>query len=92
MAGNSFDEAIESETSGNLCNAYKAIVAITRDHHAYYAQKLYDSMRGIGTDDDALIRHVVGRSEVNGFWVKHHHARPNVHRDMFTVIRLHALP
>jgi len=65
FAGNTFYEAVEAETSGNLQTAYKAIIAITRDHQAYYAQKIYDSMRGIGTDDDALIRHIVGRSEVS---------------------------
>lgn len=37
---------------------------MTRDLHGYYAQKLYDSMRGIGTDDDLLIRTIVLRSEV----------------------------
>ena len=64
IAGNSFEEAIEAETSGNLQTAYKAIYYIATDHYGYYAQKLNDALRGIGTDDAALIRHVVGRSEV----------------------------
>ena len=64
IAGNSFEEAIDAETSGNLHDAYKAIYYMATDHYGYYAQKLNDALRGIGTDDAALIRHVVGRSEV----------------------------
>uniref|UniRef100_H2ZA48 Annexin n=1 Tax=Ciona savignyi TaxID=51511 RepID=H2ZA48_CIOSA len=65
IAGNSIEDAIDSETSGNLQTAYRAIVAMAKDHHAYYAQKLHDAMRGIGTDEDALTRHIVGRSEID---------------------------
>ncbi|CAK8672060.1 annexin A13-like [Clavelina lepadiformis] len=65
IAGNSFEDAIDAETSGNLHDAYKAIVYIAKDHFGYYAQKLNDALRGCGTDDDALIRHVVGRSEID---------------------------
>lgn len=65
IAGHSFEEAIEKETSGNLHDAYLAIAAIVRDHVAYYARKLHDAMRGAGTDEDALTRHIIGRSEID---------------------------
>jgi len=65
IAGNTLEEAIESETSGNLQTAYLAIVSIVQDHLAYYAKKLHDAMRGCGTDEDALTRHIVGRSEID---------------------------
>ena len=64
IAGNTIEEAIDGETSGNLHDAYMAIVDLVKDHHAYYAKKLHDAMRGVGTDEDALTRHIVGRSEV----------------------------
>lgn len=63
IAGNSIEEAIESETSGNLQKAYLAICSMTRNIWEYYAQKLHDAMRGLGTDEDALTRFIVVRSE-----------------------------
>ena len=71
IAGNSFREAVESETSGNLCDSYLTIIDIVEDHLAYYAKKLHEAMRGLGTDEDALTRVIVGRSEVglHGFFV-----------------------
>lgn len=65
ITGGSFKGAVEKETSGNLHDAYIAIIDITVDHVSYYARKLHAAMRGIGTDEDALTRHIVGRSEID---------------------------
>jgi len=65
IAGNSFREAVESETSGNLCDSYLTIIDIVEDHLAYYAKKLHEAMRGLGTDEDALTRIIIGRSEID---------------------------
>lgn len=35
-----------------------------RSRSAYFAERLYQSMKGAGTDDDTLVRVIVGRSEV----------------------------
>jgi len=40
-------------------------VESTRDPPAYFAKKLNDSMRGIGTDEARLIRIIVSRSEID---------------------------
>lgn len=56
IAGNTIEEAIQSETSGNLQKAFLVICAMTRDLHEYYAQKLHDAMRGLGTHEDVLTR------------------------------------
>ncbi len=40
------------------------LVMCMRSRPAYFAEKLYKSMKGAGTDDDTLVRVVVSRSEV----------------------------
>ena len=39
-----------------------------RSRSAYFAEKLYKSMKGAGTDDRTLVRLVVSRSEVCVLW------------------------
>jgi annexin A7/11 len=54
---------IEKEMSGDLEFAFVSLVEATRDPHMYFAERLYKSMKGMGTDDDTLIRIIVSRSE-----------------------------
>jgi len=65
IAGRSIEEAIDSECSGTLQDGFTAIVKFARDPLEFYATRLYKSMKGAGTDDDTLIRLVVGRSEID---------------------------
>jgi len=65
IAENSFEEAIDGEVSGNLHDAYVTIVAMVRDHVGYLATKINEIMAGAGTDEDALIRHIITRSEID---------------------------
>lgn len=58
-------EAIESEVSGDLKEGLLAIVLLATDPHAYFAERLYKSMKGLGTDDTSLIRLIVTRSEID---------------------------
>ena len=39
-------------------------VMCTRSRPAYFAERLWKSMKGAGTDDDTLVRVIVSRSEV----------------------------
>ena len=43
----------------------KAVVQCIKDRPTYFAERLYTSMKGMGTDDDRLIRIVIGRSEID---------------------------
>ena len=40
-------------------------VKYAKDPVAFFAERLYKSMKGLGTDDDSLIRIIVTRSEVS---------------------------
>jgi annexin A7/11 len=54
---------IEKEMSGDLEFAFVTLVEAVRDPQMYFAERLYKSMKGMGTDDSTLIRVVVSRSE-----------------------------
>lgn len=45
-------------------------VRYARDPIKYYAEELYKSMIGLGTDDDKLIRIIVTRSDIDLFLIK----------------------
>ncbi|XP_070543641.1 uncharacterized protein [Ptychodera flava] len=59
------EQSIKREMSGDLQQSMLAIVRCVRNEHKYFADKLYKTMKGLGTKDDTLIRIVVSRCEVN---------------------------
>jgi len=59
------EDTIKSECTGTLESGYLAIVKIAKDEPKFYAERLYKSMKGGGTDDQTLIRLIVSRSEVD---------------------------
>lgn len=63
-------KTIEHEMSGDLKDAFKAVIQCVKDKPAYFAERLYKSMKGMGTDDEALIRIVVARSEIDMVEIK----------------------
>ncbi|XP_043270097.1 annexin B9-like [Venturia canescens] len=63
--GHSFETAIENEFSGDIKKGLLAIVKCVKDRPAFFAEQLYKSMKGLGTDDARLIRLIVTRSEVD---------------------------
>ena len=56
--------AINSECHGETRRAYKATVRMATDPCYYFARNIYKSMKGLGTDDDALVRNIIFTSEV----------------------------
>ncbi|XP_078359976.1 annexin-B12-like [Oculina patagonica] len=54
---------IDREMSGDLKAGFKCIVQCARNPAEYFADRLWKSMKGAGTDDATLVRCVVSRSE-----------------------------
>jgi len=63
--GQSMDVVIEKEMSGNLEMAFLTLVRYIQDPITYYSEVFYKSMKGMGTDDETLIRTVLSRCEID---------------------------
>ncbi|KAG8515513.1 Annexin A13, partial [Galemys pyrenaicus] len=65
LIGKNIEEAIEDETSGDLQKAYLTLVRCAQDREGYFADRLYKSMKGAGTDEETLIHIIVTRLETD---------------------------
>ncbi|XP_043501493.1 annexin B9-like isoform X1 [Polistes fuscatus] len=65
ITGHTIENAIENEFSGDIKKGLLAIVKCVNNRAAFFAEQLYKSMKGLGTDDSRLIRLVVTRCEVD---------------------------
>ncbi|KAK2169415.1 hypothetical protein LSH36_10g09004 [Paralvinella palmiformis] len=62
--------SVERETSGDFKHGLCAIAQNIKCRPMYFAERLYKSMKGLGTDDTTLIRVVVSRSEIDMIQIK----------------------
>ncbi|XP_061555505.1 annexin A3b [Phycodurus eques] len=58
-------ESIESEMSGILEELLVAVVKCVKNVPAYLAERLFESMKGLGTTESTLTRILVSRSEID---------------------------
>lgn len=58
-------ESIESEMSGNLEKLLVAVVKCVKNVPVYLAERLFKSMKGLGTTESTLTRILVSRSEID---------------------------
>ncbi|KAL7297824.1 hypothetical protein TKK_0008857 [Trichogramma kaykai] len=65
MTGHDIEQAIENEFSGDIKKGLLAIVKCVKNRAGFFAEQLYKSMKGMGTQDRRLIRLVVTRSEID---------------------------
>jgi len=63
--GEDMAEVIEKEMGGDLKLAFLTLVLYIQDPINYYCHVLYRSMKGMGTDDERLIRTVLSRCEID---------------------------
>lgn len=65
ISGNSIEQALKHELSGDYLDALLAIVECVQSPAVFFARKLHKAMSGAGTDDKTLIRIIVSRSEID---------------------------
>ncbi|XP_057675190.1 annexin A4 [Corythoichthys intestinalis] len=70
ISGKDIEESIKGEMSGNLEDVFLAIVKCMRNKQAFFAERLYKSMKGLGTTDSVLIRIMVSRAEIDMLDIK----------------------
>jgi len=61
----SLEDAVKGELSGNAQDAYLSILSFFCHPIVHFANLLNSAMKGLGTDEDKLIRVIVSRSEVD---------------------------
>ncbi|XP_068134470.1 annexin A6 isoform X2 [Hyperolius riggenbachi] len=59
------EHTIKKEMSGDVKDAFVAIVRSVKNKPAYFAERLYRAMKGAGTDERALTRILISRSEID---------------------------
>jgi len=69
------EKAIKSEMSGDIKDGMLSIVKAAKNRASYFAERLYLSMKGLGTNDRTLIRVMVSRCEVDMVQIKNEFQR-----------------
>ena len=78
--------AIDSEFSGDHKELLDTIVRANVYPQGYYAKNIYDSMKGVGTNDSKLIRNICARHAVDLPYIKQAYQN-DYGSDMFTDIQ-----
>ncbi|KFV61318.1 Annexin A6, partial [Dryobates pubescens] len=65
MTNHDVEHAIRKRMSGDERDAFLAIVRSVKNKPAFFADKLYKSMKGAGTDERTLTRIMISRSEID---------------------------
>ncbi|KAF3438307.1 hypothetical protein FNV43_RR21069 [Rhamnella rubrinervis] len=70
MYGHALEKAVKKETSGLFKQALLTIIRSSENPAKYFAKVLYKAMKGLGTNDNTLIRVIVTRAEIDMEYIK----------------------
>lgn len=73
--GNSILKTIEDEFSGDTEKLYKAIVHAVINPSEYFAKRINEAIKGVGTNENLLIRVVVTRGEIDMPLIKQYYKK-----------------
>ncbi|KAK2895627.1 annexin A13, like isoform X1 [Channa argus] len=65
LSGTDILDTIDAEATGTLKDCYVTLVRCAKNPQLYFARRLNGAMKGLGTEEDTLIRIIVGRSEID---------------------------
>ena len=65
MRGKGLLYAIDKEFSGDVKKLLQTIVGGLLDIHGYFAMRIRESVKGLGTNDSKLVRVIVSRCEID---------------------------
>ncbi|XP_078267120.1 annexin A6 [Rhinoraja longicauda] len=71
LTNKDIEQAIKNEMSGDLLYGLIAIVRSIKNKPSFFAERLYKSMKGAGTDDRTLTRILLSRSEIDLMNIRH---------------------
>lgn len=71
LTNKDIEQVIKNEMSGDLLFGLIAIVRSIKNKASFFAERLYKSMKGAGTDDRTLTRILLSRSEIDLMNVRH---------------------
>ena len=78
--------AIDKEFSGDIKKLLQTVLKGLMNAPAYFAQRIRDSVKGLGTNDSRLVRVIVSRSEIDLGLIKQEYFK-NFQRDMLHDVR-----
>ncbi|KAG8014408.1 Annexin A13, partial [Nibea albiflora] len=65
LSGTDILDTIDSEATGTLKDCYITLVRCAKNPQLFFARRLNAAMKGLGTDEDTLIRIIISRSEAS---------------------------
>jgi hypothetical protein len=65
LRGKSLEKAIDNEFSGDAKKLFMTLLKVLINPPSYFAERIHDSISGIGTKDNKLIRNIVSRCEID---------------------------